>query len=303
MDLPLITGDEQEHAPHVAITGSPWPGSVAVYQSLSEADFALNSIVAARSSIGFTETPLPRGHAGLIDRGAPLEVKMIHGTLASTTDAALLNGSNLVAIGDGSPDNWELIQFRDAELIAPERYLLSHRIRGQLGSNGVGPDTWPAGSWFVVMDGVPSQIELGRNLRRISQTFRIGPARRSYDDPSYEEFVHAFEGNGLRPYAPVHVNYLKTGSDIRFDWIRRTRIDGDAWDLAEVPLGEETEAYTVRVLQSDQVVREVTVTKPTWVYENSDLRSDGISGAFQVSIAQNSARFGPGIFRTIGVDG
>lgn len=223
--------------------------------------------------------------------------------IPSTTNAALLNGSNLVAIGDGSPDNWELIQFRDAELIAPGRYLLSHRIRGQLGSDGVGPDTWPTGSWFVVMDGVPSQIELGRNLRRISQTFRIGPARRSYDDPSYEEFVHAFEGNGLRPYAPVHLNYLKTGSDIRFDWIRRTRIDGDAWDLAEVPLGEETEAYTVRVLQSDQVVREVTVTKPTWVYENSDLRSDGISGAFQVSIAQNSARFGPGIFRTIGVDG
>lgn len=227
---------------------------------------------------------------------------MIQGTLASTTDAALLNGSNLVAIGDGSPDTWELIQFRDAELIAPGRYLLSHRLRGQLGTDLVGPDTWPAGSWFVVMDGVPSQIELSRNLRRISQTFRVGPSRRSYDDPSYEQFQYAFEGNGLRPYAPVHLKHARTGSDIHFDWIRRTRTDGDTWDLAEVPLGEETEAYTVRVLQSDQVLREVTVTQPSWVYRNADRQSDGVSGPFDVSIAQNSARFGPGLFRTITVD-
>lgn len=302
MDLPLITGDEVEHAPHIAVTGTPWPGTVAVYQSLSEDDFTLNTIVAARSSIGFTTSPLTRMKTGLIDRGTPLEVKMIQGTLASTTDAALLNGANLVAIGDGSPDNWELMQFRDAELIAPGRYLLSHRLRGQLGSDGVGPDSWPAGSWFVVLDGVPSQIELGRNLRRISQTLRVGPARRSYDDPSYEEFEYAFEGNGLRPYAPVHLNYAQSGSGIHFDWIRQTRIDGDPWDLAEVPLGEESEAYTVRVLQSEQVLREVTVTQPSWVYDNAQRQSDGVSGAFDISIAQNSARFGPGLFRTMTVD-
>ncbi|MEX0370085.1 MAG: glycoside hydrolase TIM-barrel-like domain-containing protein, partial [Tateyamaria sp.] len=30
MDLPLLTGSEAEHAPYLAVTGSPWPGSVAV---------------------------------------------------------------------------------------------------------------------------------------------------------------------------------------------------------------------------------------------------------------------------------
>jgi hypothetical protein len=301
MDLPLMTGDEVEHAPHVAITGSPWPGSVAVYQSLTESDFALNSIVAARSAIGFTATPLPRARPGLIDRGAALEVSMVHGTLASTSDAALLNGANLVAVGDGSTDNWELIQFRDAELIAPGRYLLSHRLRGQLGSDGIAPEVWPSGSWFVVMNGIPSQIELRRNLRRIAQTFRVGPARRSYDDPSYEAFVHAFDGVGLRPYAPVHLGVKPVGGALRFDWIRRTRIEGDDWDLADVPLGEDSESYTLRVLQAGQVVREETVEAPTFTYAAADRQSDGVTGPFQVSVAQNSARFGPGPFRTLDV--
>jgi hypothetical protein len=301
MDLPLMTGDEVEHAPHVAITGAPWPGTVAVYQSLTESDFALNSIVAARSAIGFTATPLPRVRPGLIDRGAALEVKMVHGTLASTSDVALLNGANLVAVGDGSTDNWELIQFRDAELIAPGRYLLSHRLRGQLGSDGIAPEVWPSGSWFVVMNGVPSQIELRRNLRRIAQTFRVGPARRSYDDPSYEAFVHAFDGVGLRPFAPVHLGVTPVGDALRFDWIRRTRIEGDDWDLADVPLGEDTESYTLRVLAAGQVVREETLEAPTFTYAATDRQADGVTGPFQVSVAQNSARFGPGLFRTLDV--
>jgi hypothetical protein len=303
MDLPLITGDEVEHAPHVATTGTPWPGSVAIYQSSTSSDFVLNSVVAARSSIGFTATSLPQARPGLIDRGAPLEVRMVHGTLSSTSDAAMLNGANLVAVGDGSPENWELLQFRDAELIAPGRYLLSHRLRGQLGSDGIAPEIWPSGSWFVVMNGVPSQIDLRRNLRRISQTFRVGPARRFFDDPSYDEFIHAFNGNGLRPYAPAHLRAVTSGGDISLSWIRRTRIEGDDWDLVDVPLGEETEGYTVRVLQAGDLIRETIVAEPIWAYADAARQADGLAGPFQVSVAQNSARFGPGAFRTITVAG
>ena len=247
LDLPLLTGGEVAHAPYVAVTGTPWPGSVAVYQSPTDSGFYLNSLVAARSTIGFTKTPLPRAAPGLFDNSAPLEVDMVHGTLQSSTDGALLSGATLVAIGDGSLNNWELFQFRDAELIAPGRYLLSHRLRGQLGSDAITPDAWPTGSWVVLRNGVPAQIDLARNLRRIAQTFRIGPARRGVDDPSYEEFVHAFDGNGLRPYRPVHMSAAEQGGDLFVQWIRRTRVDGDDWDLPDVPLAEESEAYTILV--------------------------------------------------------
>ncbi len=301
LDLPLMTGDEVAHAPHVAVTGTPWPGSVAVYQSPTEADFALNSIVAARSNIGFSQTELVAARTGIVDRGDALEVQMMSGTLSSIDDAALLNGGNLVAIGDGSPNGWELLQFRDAELLAPGRYLLSHRLRGQLGTDALMPESWPVGSWVVMMDGFPTQIDLRTNLRRIAQTFRIGPALRALDDPSYEQVVHAFDGNGLRPYAPVHLSVTWDGEDVQIDWIRRTRIDGDSWDLSEVPLGEESELYTVRVTNSGALVREVTVNSPSWVYPGGLRAQDGLSGVFDVSVAQNSARFGTGPFRTCSV--
>lgn len=301
LDLPLLTGEEVPHAPYAAISGTPWPGTVAVYQSPTDSGFFLNSIVAARSTMGFTKSPLGRAQGGLVDRGDALEVELMHGAVESTSDAALLNGANLVAIGDGTPNNWELFQFRDAELIAPGRYLLSHRLRNQLGSDAVGPDVWPVGSWIVVMNGVPSQIELARNLRRVAQTYRVGPARRGYDDPSYQSFVHAFDGNGLRPYRPVHLRAQEAGGDLHVSWVRRTRLDGDDWDLPDVPLGEDSESYTVRVQQGGQVIREVAVSSPAWTYDSAMRQADGLTAGYRVAVAQNSARFGVGPFNTIEV--
>jgi hypothetical protein len=301
LDLPLLTGEEVAHAPYAAVSGTPWPGGVAIYQSPTDSGFVLNSVLSAQSSIGFTKTPLLRARAGVVDFGAALEVEMIHVTLASTSDAALLNGDNLIAIGDGSPDNWELFQFRDAELIAPGRYLLGHRLRDQLGSDAVGPPEWPEGSWIVVMNGAPAQIDLARSLRRVAQTYRVGPARRSYDDPSYEEFVHAFDGNGLRPYRPVHLRAVPEGADLAVSWIRRTRLDGDDWDLPDVPLGEDIERYTVRILQGRDVIRETVVETPVWSYDAAARQSDGLTGAYQIAVAQNSARYGPGPFAVLEV--
>ncbi|WP_299376690.1 glycoside hydrolase/phage tail family protein [uncultured Tateyamaria sp.] len=300
LDLPLLTGAEIEHAPYIAATGTPWPGSVALYQSSTDANFFLNTLIAARSSIGFTKTALAPAGSGRIDLGAPLEISLNHGVLSSISDAALLAGGNLIAIGDGSSDKWELMQFRDAELIGPGQYLLTHRLRSQLGSDAVSDGSWPAGSWVVLLNGIPQQIELSPNLRRISQTFRIGPARRGLDDPSYQEIERAFDGNGLRPYKPVHLKAERNGLDLDVSWIRRTRIDGDNWELSDVPLGEETESYTVRLMRDGAVVREHVVTTPEWIYTSAMQLADGILGTlFSVEVAQNSARYGVGPFATL----
>ncbi|WP_121629970.1 baseplate multidomain protein megatron [Tropicibacter alexandrii] len=296
LDLPLVTGSEVEHAPHLALTAEPWPGSVAVYDAAQDADYALNSVFAARSVIGVTETPLLPGRSGMIDRGAPLQLRLASGTLQSIPDADLLAGGNLFAIGDGSPNNWELFQFRDVTLLSEDRWLVSHRLRGQLGSDALMQPVWPAGSIVVALDGAPAQIALAQAHRRINRHFRIGPAKRGYDDPTYTHVNHAFDGNGLRPYRPVHLRARDTGSDIEVRWTRRTRIDGDSWDLYDVPLGEDQETYLVRVQQGDTVIRETAVTTPDWTYPASQRSADSLTGAFQIAVAQISGRYGPGPF-------
>ena len=295
LDLPLMTGDEVPHAPHLALTAQPWPGSVALYASATDDSYGLSGAFAARATIGITQTPLGAAPAGRWDDGAAVQVKLIAGALESRTREAVLNGANLAAIGDGSSGRWELFQFREAQLIAPDTYWLTGRLRGQLGSDGLMPDAWPEGSWLVLLDGAPEQIELASSQRGIARHYRIGPARRPVSDPSYTHIVAGFDGNGLRPYAPCHLQVSESGGDLEARWIRRTRIDGDGWDLAEVPLGEESEAYRVRVRQGGTVLREVTVTAPAWSYPAADQAADGVTAGAEIEVAQVSARYGPGL--------
>ena len=68
LDLPLLKGDEVPHAPHVAVTARPWPGSAAVYSSGSDDGYALNLLVPDPATLGVLEAPLLAGPVGLIDR-------------------------------------------------------------------------------------------------------------------------------------------------------------------------------------------------------------------------------------------
>ncbi|MFQ6548838.1 glycoside hydrolase/phage tail family protein [Aestuariibius sp. 2305UL40-4] len=299
LDLPLMRGDEVPHAPHVAFTGVPWPGTVALYTAPQDSDYALGDTFAAAAIVGTTESPLFRAPPGRWDRGIPLRVKLVSGALQSVSPAQILSGGNLAAIGDGTPGNWELFQFAAAELVEEDTYDLSLRLRGQAGTDGGAPADWPPGSRFVLIDGIPRQIDLPSAARGTERHFRFGPAIRPLDDPSYDYTVATFEGVGLRPYRPCHLRLAHDGGDIRASWIRRTRIDGESWAGLDVPLGEERESYLVRVTANGKVIRETIVSSPDWIYQAAEQASDGILSNGEIAVAQLSERFGPGPFATI----
>ena len=294
LDLPLITGDEVPHAPHIAVTARPWPGSVALYQGAEDADYTLDRIIDARATIGVTESALLRAAPGRFDRADPLTVRLTSGELSSVSDAALLSGKNLMAIGDGTPGNWELFQFRDVVPGGDGVFLLSHRLRGQLGTDAWMPDGWPAGSYVVLLDGRPTQIGLTGAQRGYARHFRIGPAERGYSDTYYRHQVHAFDGIGLKPLSPVHLRAAPQGGDLAISWIRRTRIDGDRWDGLDVPLGEEAELYRLRVFDGPTILRETTLSTPSWTYSTAEQGADGGASGKVIEVAQISAQVGAG---------
>ncbi|WP_113911730.1 baseplate multidomain protein megatron [Roseovarius dicentrarchi] len=301
LDLPLMTGDEVPHAPHLAVTAQPWPGSVALHVGASDANYRLDSLIEARATVGILETALPAAPSGLIDRGDGVTVRMLSGRLESIETDDLLGGGNLCAIGNGVTDGWELVQFRDAVLVGPDTYMLSHRLRGQLGTEAAGEAGWGEGSFLVMLNGIPDQINLSDTMRRRAQHYRIGPAGRPVDDPSFQHEIIAFEGVGLRPYSPAHLRAVRRpGGGIDLSWIRRTRIDGDRWDTPDVPLGEESESYVLRILKDGAVLRETVLSAPQWRYEVAAQTADGADLPFEVQVAQVSAKFGAGVLaRTI----
>ena len=142
----------------------------------------------------------------LTEPGAGSDLTALKTTASSAgVRAAVLSGANLVAIGDGTSDHWEVLQFLRAEPVAPGVYDLTGRLRGQAGTDAVMPDIWPVGSRLVLLDGVPRQIGLPQAARGLERHYRYGPARRPVGDPSWRHEARAFAGIGLRPYAPAHL--------------------------------------------------------------------------------------------------
>ena len=299
LDLPLLTGAEVDHAPHVCAAANPWPGPVAVWSAASDDGYTLNKTLGQPAIIGVTETELLASGPGRWDRGAALRVRIESGAISSSTELGVLSGANVAAIGDGSAANWEVFQFATATLVAAKTYDITLRLRGQAGSDGVMPAAWPVGSTFVLINQALQQIDLPASARGLARHYRIGPASKGYDNPATVLRVDAFDGIGLRPYPVAHLSVAgPAGGDLAIRWIRRTRTDGDTWQSPEVPLGEGSESYTVRVMQGAVIKREVTVAVQNWVYTALQQATDAVSGTLTIAVAQNSERFGAGPFRS-----
>lgn len=299
LDLPLISGDEVDHAPSIAAAAKPWPGDVAVYRSATGSDFTLDSLLTVPAAIGVTESALPAATSGRLDRSAPLRVRLAD-TLQSVSDAQLLAGANRAAVAMPGSDDWEVFQFQTATLVADDLWDVSLRLRGQVGTDHLAANELPPGAIFVLLKDALVDSSLAPNQRGISQVWRVGPASRSVSDASYTETNRAFAGVGLRPYAPVHLRgALDGGGGVRLSWIRRTRIDGDTWAGFDVPLGEARELYLLRIVREGAIVRETTLTEPVFEYTSALRSSDGVADTFDIEVAQVSDRFGPGPFRRI----
>ncbi|MCF6273702.1 MAG: glycoside hydrolase/phage tail family protein [Rhodobacteraceae bacterium] len=300
MDLPLLRGSEIPHAPTVAVTATPWPGEAAVFSASSDAGYLLEGLVVRKATMGVLRDDLLRAIPAIWSE-AEVRVRVSGGALQSRGALEVLGGANLAALRTGGGD-WEVFQFRDAELLAPGEYRLKGLLRGQAGTDGVMPDIWPAGSDFVLLDGAQVQLDVPASRRGLPRHYRIGPASLGYDSPRYVHSIKTFEGVGLRPYMPAHLKVSGSG-DLVLGWVRRTRIDGDSWAGPEVPLGEESEAYRLRVVKNGAVLREETLVVAGWTYSAANQESDGAAAPFDIEVAQISTTYGAGPDARITING
>jgi hypothetical protein len=168
-------------------------------------------------------------------------------------------------------------------MLSSTAFRLSNLLRGQLGTV-VDAVALPAGADFVLLDEALTPVvtrsdEIGRPL-----LWRVGPAGVDHGDPAVVQLSSAATLAAVRPYAPVQVRARRQGADIAISWIRRTRIGGDSWDGADVPLGEEGEAYEVEILKLGGVVRTLTTPVPAVTYAASDESADFGQPQHEVSL-------------------
>jgi hypothetical protein len=101
----------------------------------------------------------------------------------------------------------------------------------------------------------------------------------------------------LRPLSPVHLSAARTVDGVEFAWVRRTRLDCESWDIDEIPLGEDREAYELDVLSGTTVVRTLPAATSSVLYPAADEIADfgSAQSTLFVRVAQLSATVGRGI--------
>jgi len=150
---------------------------------------------------------------------------------------------------------------------------------------------------FVLLDAAVVQTTLTAASAGQPRTWRIGPADALVGDAVFGETTFTYRAKARRPYSPVHLKAKANGTDAQLSWTRRSRLGYGAWGQPNTPLGEDTEAYEIDIINGANVARTLTATTPQVTYTAADQASDfgGPQTAITFNVYQISAQFGRGI--------
>jgi hypothetical protein len=294
LDLAIVRGTNTA-LQYLAVAADPWPGAMAVWQANADAtSYNLIGTIARPAIIGTTLDTFGPGPASRLDLLNSLTVRIGQGALLSVSDADMLAGKTAMAV-QGADGSWEIFAYANAELVGTNTYRLSRLIRGLGGEEGLSARTVAPGATVVVLDNALFPVAQG--LSNLGQTlrFRVGPANRDHADASVTEITTSVTGKTLMPYAPVQASARRSTSGIAIDFTRRSRIDSDAWEPVDVPLGEEREAYDI-VIATPGGSRVLPAASPSALYAAGDEIADfgAPQTALGLQIYQTSATVGRG---------
>jgi hypothetical protein len=301
LDLPLLTADQTAWEPFAAAFARPWPGSVVVMQSATDSNYQLDATLTIAADIGVTTTDLYSGPAWRWDEVNSPGVTLYNGALTSLDDISVFAGGNALAI-ENTDGDWEIVQFANATLTAPQSWTLTRLLRGQAGTEGAMQNPVPAGARVVVLNAALEQLSIPQSQYALPFNYLWGPQNKAMSDPSFQGAEMTFQGVGLRPFAPCQLNAVRSssGADLMLSWIRRDRSPAaDSWEQTEIPQSESSELYDVEILNaSGDVVRTFSgMAAPTQTYTAAQIAADfpsGLPSLFRFTAYQLSTVFGRG---------
>lgn len=302
LDLPHF-GKGEPGQLYCAAHANPWPGEISIYMGDFNGGYDLVTTLNTPSLMGTLSGELKPGFSGRWDFATEILVHLPQADLSSLEKTSVLNGANTMALRHGS-GAWEIIQFRDAELVGDNLWSISDLLRGQIGGEDLVDDTVVAGATCVILDESLGVFRPSTDLIGAMLTFRAGPTGEAVTSTHYKEFSLQYDARDLLPLSPVHLCAKRQSgnSDIDIEWIRRGRIDADNWAGLDIPIGEESELYILTIYKDGAVYREVDLVETKWLYSKEDQIADfgDVPHQLDLGIRQISALAGPGIeFRNI----
>ncbi len=272
LDLPAFPTDLPEQGSlRFALSGleENWPGA-AVFRS-DDDGISYQQVTATDDAavIGSAVDALSVGTTDIFDNENKVTVILLGGELESVSELAVLNGANAALLGN------EIIQFKNAVLVAENKYELSGLLRGRLGTEHE-TGNHITSERFVKLDNRLSRVVMANSLIGLSRKYKGVTINQLLSNAVEQDFT--YNANGLKPLSPVHIEGTRDGSNnLTINWIRRTRIGGEWRDFVDVPLGEASEKYEVDIMNSagTAVLHTISgITTPQTTYTAADQTSD-----------------------------
>jgi hypothetical protein len=272
LDLPILRAEDDDAGFYVAAGGDTGWRSAAILRETQGVGYEELAYIDVPAVIGTCQTALPAGPWAFFDEASTLDVTLVdpQQELEAVSEAAVLAGANSAVVGE------EIVQFRDAVLIAPGTYRLSGFLRGRLGTddriNGHVAD-----ERFVLLAGAVGvqRIRDGLALRSASRNYKAVSLWQ--DETAVTAVSFANTARSLMPLSPVHVAGSRDeDGNLTITWIRRTRIPTGWTDNADVPLGEAAERYEIdiRNAANTATLRTISTTSPTATYTAAEQIAD-----------------------------
>ncbi|MBN8552274.1 MAG: glycoside hydrolase TIM-barrel-like domain-containing protein [Caulobacterales bacterium] len=292
MDLPGCGDDD---GPMVVAAGEPW-GAVDLFAGPDIDSLTARARIATPATMGELVDPFLPGPTDRWDQGNRLVVRLEGRSPQSAGDLAVLGGANRIAVraADGE---WEIVQYRFAELVGVDVWKLSGLLRGLGGSEAQAVAGAVAGARVVWLDDSLTQVALNEAERGLPLRVRAAPAGGPAVMPQAGDLEVIWRGVSRRPWSPAHLRQeMHVDGTQVFNWIRRARIGGDSWAI-DPPLGEDDERYQVRILGdgAEIAVYETQETSFRWLAAERAARLSGPAPErVTVEVRQASAIWGWG---------
>lgn len=301
LDIPLAIDSDDQTVPFIYIGAGPttedggWPGADAAHSDTGASyasGFYTFTDPASDAVWGDCVSTLPDALASVIDEGSELIVNIKNGTLASVAqdDLDASDTLNLAVVGSNA-NGWEIIQYRDATLQSADgnwrQYSLEGIYRGRRGTEQF-TGTHAAGDRILLLTNVVARIDLGAN--EIGDTDYYKMTSIGFDPDNSAAQSVAFAGNSHRPYAPANITLHQDGAtlDWQIGWDARSRIGGNNIDGVDVPVGESSELYRVKIMDGATEVREIDATSQSATYTAAQQIADwgSVQSGLSVDIVQ-----------------
>lgn len=290
LELPCFGLDESNVLPILVPAASPWLGCD-VYAGAGATSLRLRGTVEAAAGIGTLQTPPPPQRRNYLLQGAFLDIYLEGAAPVSCDPDTLYAGGNFICV-QARNGEWEIVQYLNAAALGGDRYRLSGLARGQWGTEQALAAGLAEGAAVISLPGNFVRADMGSDERGLNRLFRIGRKGFGAAADGGLDVSATWSGLALRPRAPVFGRI--DGETV--SWLRSPRYGGDSWE-GEPPLCEESEVYSVQVLDDSGVKRSVEVAAPSFGYTAAMRAADfpaGPAAGARIEVAQKSATCGYG---------